>query len=252
MDFDEQLAAGQAVNVDGWDFSWFEGHATEVRPSWGYSRLVTEALAHATASLDIETGGAEVYSTALGAASQRPERIEATESWPPNLAIARAMLEPFGGHVAGVADTDPLPFDDGSFDLVISRFPTFTPWPEIARTLKPGGTFLSQQIAHGTNRELYEFMMGPQWVDPVSAEEHLRTGATSAGLEVLHFEQESPELEFFDLVSIVVFLRKVVWTVPDFTVEKYRDRLRAMHEHILEHGSFVSHGQRALIVARKP
>lgn len=252
MDFDRLVAEGEAVPIDGWDFSWFDGHATEERPSWGYSRLLTDALTRASASLDIETGGAEVYSGALRAASPRPARIEATESWPPNLAIARTKLAPLGGTVTGVGDSDPLPFANNSFDLVVSRFPTVTPWTEISRVLRPAGTFLSQQIVHGTNRELYEFLMGPQWVDPISAEQHLRAGAAAAGMEVLRFEEESPKLEFFDITSVVVFLRKVVWTVPDFSVDKYRDRLRTLYEQIVDTGSFVSYGRRALVVARKP
>ena len=251
MDFDEQLAAGQAVPVDGWDFSWFEGHATEQRPSWGYSGLLTRALGHASASLDIETGGGEVYSRALAAAVRRPALIEATESWPPNLAIARRNLDPLGGHVAQVGDDEPLPFPESTFDLVVSRLPEVTPWAEIARVLAPGGTFLSQQVVHGTNRELYEFMMGPQHVDPVPGAERLRAGAEAAGLTVLDVREESLEVEFFDLESVVVFLRKVIWTVPDFSVDKYRDRLREMHDHIARHGSFLSRSRRALIVAAK-
>lgn len=35
--FDELVAEGESVPVRGWDFSWFEGRATEERPSWGYS-----------------------------------------------------------------------------------------------------------------------------------------------------------------------------------------------------------------------
>ena len=252
MDFDEQLAAGRAVPVDGWDFSWFEGHATEERPSWGYSGLAAQRLGSASASLDIETGGAEVYAGALAEASRKPARIEATEAWPPNLALARARLAPLGGHVAQVGNDDPLPFDNGAFDLVLSRLPSVTPWPEISRVLAQGGTFLSQQVVHGTNRELYEFLMGPQWVDPVSAEEHLVPAARAAGLEVVDFREESPKVEFFDLASVVVFLRKVVWTVPDFTVERYRDRLRELHERIATDDSFVSHSRRALIEAVKP
>lgn len=252
MDFDEQIAAGEAAPIDGWDFSWFDGHATEQRPSWGYSGLLTEALGTASASLDVETGGGEVYSRALTAAVRLPARIAATESWPPNLAIARRNLQPLGATVAHVSDEASLPFDDAAFDLVVSRLPEVTPWAEIARVLAPGGTFLSQQVVHGTNRELYEFMMGPQPVDPVSAIEHLRAGAAGAGLEVVDVRQEDLEVEFFDTASVVVFLRKVIWTVPGFTVEKYRDRLRAMHEHIAEHGRFLSHSRRALVVARKP
>ncbi len=252
MDFEEQLAAAQLVPVDGWDFSWFDGHATEQRPSWGYSGLATMALGAATASLDIETGGGEVYSRALAAAARRPGRMDATESWPPNLAIARANLEPLGARVAEVGDADALPYPDATFDLVLSRLPEVTPWAEIARVLAPGGTFLSQQVAHGTNRELYEFLMGPQHRDPVPATQRLRAGAEGVGLVVRDLQYESLEVEFFDLQSVVVFLRKVIWTVPDFTVDRYRERLRDLYDHIVKHGSFRSRSRRALIVAEKP
>jgi SAM-dependent methyltransferase len=251
MTFEELLAEGESVNVDGWDFSWFQGRATEQRTSWGYAMLAADRLGSAASSLDIETGGAEVYSFALERAGNRPGVIAATEAWPPNLAIARSRLTPLGGTVVEVANDDPLPFGDESFDVVISRLPTITPWFDIARVLRPGGTFLSQQLGHGTNRELYEFMMGPQWVDSVPTTKRVESGAQSAGLRVVDLRAESPPLEFFDLAAVVVFLRKVIWTVPDFSVAAYRDRLRAMHEHILEHGSFRSHGQRVLIEARK-
>jgi len=38
--FEELVAEGDSVPLDGWDFSWFEGRATEERPSWGYARLL--------------------------------------------------------------------------------------------------------------------------------------------------------------------------------------------------------------------
>src|SRR5690606_7940861 len=39
--FEELLADGASAPVDGWDFSWFQGRASEQRPAWGYSRLLT-------------------------------------------------------------------------------------------------------------------------------------------------------------------------------------------------------------------
>lgn len=36
--FDDLLAEGSAVPVAGWDFSWFDGRASEERPPWGYAR----------------------------------------------------------------------------------------------------------------------------------------------------------------------------------------------------------------------
>lgn len=249
--FDDLMAEGLAAPVDGWDFSWFDGRATEERPSWRYADRVAELLGDAEVSLDIQTGGGEVYSFALGRTARVPREVQATESWPPNLAIARTNLAPFAGTVVELADDAPLPFDDCRFELVVSRHPTTTQWTEIARVLRAGGTFLSQQIVHGTNRDLYEFMMGPQWVDPVSFAEHARQPAREAGLELVEVLQESPRLEFFDLAAVIVFLRKVIWTIPDFSVEKYRDRLLAMHELIARDGKFISTAQRGLVVARK-
>ena len=69
-----------------------------------------------------------------------PPVLAATESWPPNVAIARRNLAPLGAAVAEVADDADLPFPADSFDLVVSRHPVQVDWPEIARVLRPGGT----------------------------------------------------------------------------------------------------------------
>jgi hypothetical protein len=58
--------------------------------------------------------------------------------------------------------------------------------------------------------------------------------------------------EFFDVGAVIYFLRKVIWTVPDFTVERYRERLREMHERIESDGPFVAYSTRLLVEARKP
>lgn len=54
--FEALVAEADAASVDGWDFSWFEGRATEERPSWGYARAMADRLARARAALDIQTG----------------------------------------------------------------------------------------------------------------------------------------------------------------------------------------------------
>ena len=54
------------------------------------------------------------------------------------------------------------------------------------------------------------------------------------------------------LGAVVYFLRKVIWMVPDFTVERYAGRLRALHDRIEAEGPFVAHSARFLIEARKP
>jgi SAM-dependent methyltransferase len=249
--FGELIAEGDAVPVEGWDFSWFDGRATEERPPWGYARLMGERARAAAAVLDIQTGGGEVLAAAL-AGGPAPAVLAATESWPPNAEIARRNLEPFGGTVAQVPDEAELPFGSGRFDLVVSRHPTVTVWPEIARVLQPGGSYLSQQIGAGTNRELTDFMMGPQPVGESRRTRRAVTQAADAGLEVVGLREATLRVEFFDVAAVVYFLKKVLWTVPGFTVCGYREPLLRMHEHIEANGSFLSHAQRFLIEARKP
>ena len=246
--FDRLLAEGAAVPVEGWVFSWFDGRATEERPSWGYARLMGERMAHARAALDIQTGGGEV----LAGIPHPPPVLAATESWPPNAELARRNLAPLGGTVVEVADDAGLPFPAGSFDLIVSRHPVELVWPEIARVLRPGGTFLSQLVGAGSNRELTDFMMGPQPVSQARGASRARAQAGAAGLVVVNLREESRRTVFNDVGAVVYFLRKVLWTVPGFTVDGYRDQLRRLHDTIQSDGPFVAHAQRCLIEVHKP
>jgi SAM-dependent methyltransferase len=253
----ELIAEGDAVPTAGWDFSWFDGRATEERPRWGYSGLLADRLGQAEAALDVQTGGGEVLAGALRAVvshqgAHRPAALAATESWPPNVEIARRNLTPFGGVVAEVADDADLPFEAGSYGLVVSRHPTKVLWPEIARVLKPGGTYLSQQVGAGTNRELTDFMMGPQPVGTRRSTQTAVAEATAAGLDVVDLRKQALRVEFFDVAAVVHFLKKVLWTVPGFSVAGYREPLERIHEHIQANGAFVCYSQRLLIEARKP
>jgi SAM-dependent methyltransferase len=247
--FDELVAEGAAEPVAGWDFSWFAGRATEERPAWGYSGLLAAAIDDADAVLDIQTGGGEALA---GAVRRPPLVLAATESWPPNVELARERLRPLGGTVSEAPDAGPLPFGDAAFDLVASRHPTVTMWPEIARVLRPGGRYLSQQIGAGTNRGLYEYLMGAQPASPARSPGRAADQARANGLTVDRLEQQALRVEFFDIGAVVYFLRKVLWTVPDFTVDRYRDRLLALHAEIEATGRFTCYAQRFLIAARRP
>ena len=250
--FEELVAEGAAVPTEGWDFSWFAGRATEERPAWGYVALLADRLATASSSGDLQTGGAEVYAEALSRAGRRPARVAATESWPPNLALARRRLADWGGEVAEAADDGPLPHADGSVDLVSSRHPTGQRWDEIARVLVPGGRYLCQGIGSGTHRVLAEALLGPQTgaEEPTAAQ--AAEAARSAGLQVVDLRSQACRVEFGDVGAVVHFLRKVVWTVPGFTVERYRPQLAEVHRRIERDGTFVSWSQRYLIEARRP
>ncbi|NUR03498.1 MAG: methyltransferase domain-containing protein [Streptomyces sp.] len=252
--FEALLAEGAAVPTEGWDFSWFKGRATEQRPSWGYAVTLAGRLAKATAALDIHTGGGEVLDFALGRAEKAPVLTAATEGWPPNVAKATALLRPHGTVVVAVPEDAPLPFADGAFDLVSSRHPVTPHWTEIARVLEPGGTYFAQHVGYRSVFELVEFFLGPLPAEQ-SAErhpDHERAAAEATGLEIVDLRTERLRIEFHDIAAVVHFLRKVIWMVPDFTVEAYEDRLRALHEQLETEGPFVAHSTRHLFEARKP
>jgi SAM-dependent methyltransferase len=246
--FDDLVADAEAADVSGWDFSWLDGRATEQRPSWGYQRQLGERLARAEAALDIQTGGGEVLA---GATSRFPRTMVATESWADNLAIATARLHPLGVAVVSDPDEPPLPFADAAFDLVSSRHPASVWWEEIARVLRVGGVYFAQHVGSRSNAELYEFFLGPQ-PGPDGREPDREVGeAAAAGLEVRDLRTERLLVEFRDVGAVVYFLRKVIWTVPDFTVARYRDKLAELHRVIESDGRFVAHSSRTLFEAVK-
>ncbi|MGW2401585.1 class I SAM-dependent methyltransferase [Kitasatospora sp. NPDC001664] len=250
--FEDLVAEAESVSVDGWDFSWLDGRATEQRPSWGYQRTLRARLARpgVRAALDLQTGGGEV----LAGAAPFPSLMVATESWPPNVAKATARLHPLGVAVVADQDEPPLPFADAAFDLVTSRHPVRPWWEEIHRVLRPGGSYLAQHVGPASVFELVEYFLGPlpEEVRRARHPEDEAEQARAAGLEVVDLRPERLRTEFLDIGAVVYFLRKVVWMVPGFTVEKYRDRLRELHGRIEAEGPFVAHSARFLIEARRP
>lgn len=252
--FDDLLSIGEAADVTGWDFSWLDGRATEERPPWGYARLLGERLARlaetpGSASLDVQTGGGEV----LAGASAFPATAVATESWPPNVATATRLLHPRGVVVVADPDEPPLPFADAAFDLVTSRHPATIHWDEIARVLRPGGSYLAQHVGPASAFELIEFFLGPKPVERRGRHhDDEADAARAAGLEVVDLRTARTRIEIHDVAAVVYLLRKVIWWVPDFSVERYRDRLRDLHELIQRDGPFVAYSARHLIEVRRP
>ena len=246
--FEELVDEAAAVDVSGWDFGWLEGRATEERPPWGYARLLASRLAGVTSALDVDTGGGEV----VGEASRLPPRMAVTESWPPNIDRARQLLGPRGVDVVPVVPGQPLPFPDAAFDLVSSRHPVAPDWPELARVLVDRGTYLAQHVGPHSASELIELFLGP-----LPRENHVRdaereaAGARGAQLEIVDLRTARCRMQFFDIGAVVYVLRKCVWWVPDFTVERYLGRLRELDARIRQEGPFVAHSTRTLIEARR-
>jgi SAM-dependent methyltransferase len=177
----------------------------------------------------------------------------AAEGYPPNVPVADRRLRPRGARVVVAHDDRPsLPFAADTFDLVTSRHPVTVWWNEIARVLRPGGTYLSQQVGPHSVGELSTFLLGPPGPGSKRDPARARSGAEDAGLTVTDLRSERLRMEFFDIGAVVYFLRLVVWIVPGFSTATFEPGLRSLHQEIEDHGPFVAHATRFLIQATKP
>lgn len=246
--FDELVAEAESADITGWGFAWLDGRATEERPPWGYSRLLGARLAQISSALDIDTGGGEV----IAAAPTLPERMCVTEAWPPNAQRAREVLEPRGVQVHETEQGQPLPFPDESFDLVTARHPVEPDWSEIRRVLVPGGYYFAQHVGPGSAFELIEFFLGPLPAHRLGRDPRREVAqAEEAGLTVTDLRTARCRMEFHDVGAVVWTLRKCVWWVPDFSVDRYRGRLVELDGLIRQRGPFVAHSTRHLIEAQR-
>ncbi|MHA6626119.1 class I SAM-dependent methyltransferase [Pseudonocardia sichuanensis] len=245
--YEELVAAALAAPFQGWDFGWLRGRAHQAEPSWSYDTRARHLIAGATSLLDVDTGGGEL----LESLAPLPGHAVATESWEPNVPLARERLTPLGVEVR-TPDGDALPARDGEFDLVLNHHGG-APAPEIARVLRPGGTYLEQGVGAHNLDDLNRALGAP----PGDYAETSTLAAASAalqaaGLEIVDSREETPEHALHDIGALVYFLKAVSWQVPDFAVDRYEAQLRELDATIRENGRVVFHDHRYLVEARKP
>jgi SAM-dependent methyltransferase len=246
--FDDLVDEAAAADVSGWGFGWLNGRATEDRPPWGYSRLLTSRLANVASALDIDTGGGEI----VAEIPRLPPRMVVTEGWPPNVERAQRLLSPRGVEIVPLKQGRPLPFPEADFELVSSRHPVNPAWHEIARVLIDDGTYFAQHVGPASAFELIEWFLGPLPRNRLGRDPELEAAAArSAGLQIVDLRTARCRLEFFDIGAVVYILRKCVWWVPDFSVDRYREALKRLDAHLREHRSYLAHSTRTLIEARR-
>jgi SAM-dependent methyltransferase len=250
---DPALAAWRAEErhpFSGWDFSHIDDRWTEEHPPWSYEELAREALYGARSAVDLGTGGGERLSTL---AEVFPKRMFATEAYPPNAKIARARLRPFGVTVVAYASEDvvggPLPFADGSLDVVLDRHESYDA-REVARVLAPDGRFRTQQV-DGRDKPALLAAFGLKPAFPQVALGPFVAAATAAGLVVERAEEWWGDSVFSDVGALVYYL-KATRTVPDFSVERYESVLRGFDAQLSATGGLSFRCGRFVIAARKP
>lgn len=261
--YDALISEALDADVTGWGFGWLDGRATEERPPWRFVSLLSHRLAAADSALDLDTGGGEVLAEALAGAGTRgettPATLVATETWVPNAALARERLAPWGARVV-TPDDGALPVDDASFSLVTARHPVAPAWSEIHRVLRPGGAYLAQHVGPASAFELIEQFLGPQTEARAGRDPHVEAEqARAAGLDVVDLRTARCRMELYDVGAVVWLLRKCVWWVPDFSVDRYGDVLEELDARLRAGARdggptttpFVAHSTRHLVEARR-
>ena len=239
----------RVAHIRGWDFSHIEGRYEEGHDlPWDYEALIRRHLKENMKLLDCDTGGGE-FLLSLG---HPYENTAATEGYPPNVELCRKKLIPLGIDLRECADAAHLPFESGSFDLLINRHGDFCP-PEIFRLLKPGGLFITQQVGDENDRDLVRMVL-PDAKMPFPGL-HLsvqKKAFENAGFEILQADEAFRPIRFFDVGAFVWFARIIEWEFPGFSVDRCFGSLLNMQEEIEKNGMIEGTTHRYLIAAQKP
>jgi len=247
--FEHLIAEAEEQPFSGWNFSYLDGRMHHEHVSWDYGELVRHRLSTVDAVLDIGTGGGEFLASLVPLS----ERTVATEAYPPNVRIARRRLAPLSVEVVAVEEAPgnvnididegagTMPFPDASFPLVINRHTSYYP-REIGRMLQRGGSFITQQVGGEHYQEVNQLLGATPgdssgWNLPFATRQ-----LDEAGLQIVDGREERPDTVFSDIGALIYYLRAVPWQVPDFTVERYRDRLAPLHERMVAEGGLRVQG----------
>jgi len=232
----------------GWDFSYvtLTGRMVEAPLSWSYASKLLMPVRKAQSLLDIDTGGGEY----LSALQPLPPLTCATESYVPNISVARERLAPLGVKVYEINDSHSLPFEDNQFDLIINRHGYYSV-KEVLRILKPGHQLITQQVGGANYAELNELLGAEKYMYVHWTLDYAVRELEAAGWSIVEQQEDHPITRFFDVGAILYCLKAVPWQIPDFSVEKYFAKLVEIHNIIQAQGYIDFHSHRFLIVAQK-
>jgi len=143
----------------------------------------------------------------------------------------------------------PLPFADGSLDVVLDRHESYDA-REVARVLAPGGRLLTQQVDGESLADLLAVFCVRPAVSEVKLDRFV-ADAARAGLSVERGEDWWGVSTFHDVGALVYYLKAVPWEVPDFSVARHEAILRALQQRIERDGTLRFRIGRFLLIARK-
>ena len=250
-EFERLISDARSWRMTGWDFSRFRGRWIEEEPPWDFGKLVRDEFPGSNNLLDIGTGGGEFLSSLV----PLPRFTLATEGWKPNVQVARKKLHSIGVQVIETFCEDntashqngALPFQSGSFDLIIDRHESFVAG-EVLRALRKDGIFLTQQVGTRNLIEINEFLGAPLPKGDWDLTECKRQ-AENAGLRVEYTRDVELKSSFKDVGAVLGYILSAPWQVPGFSIDGYMTGLRKLHDLIEKDGFFDATATRFVLKA---
>jgi SAM-dependent methyltransferase len=105
---------------------------------WSHRDSIINQFSVSIMFLDMGTGGGEL----LSSLPYLQNNAFATESYKPNIPLAKSRFEGLGIKLYGIDDDSNLPFESNMFDLIINKHESFD-YVEVYRILKPSGMFIT-------------------------------------------------------------------------------------------------------------
>jgi SAM-dependent methyltransferase len=235
----------------GWDFSRVRSDRDPA--PWEYEEVVRRYLKPTDHVLDVGTGGGEVlvsladaFGTGIGVDPDPAMLAAAQENTPPALAGRISFME-------GGADTLPVP--NASCDVVLNRH-AVVGVAEVARVVRPGGYFLTQQVGgQNTFNIATLFGIGPGMGGEQRALEQevpaLAEAFQQRGFALVAYATYNVPYYFRDVASLLFWMRAVE-IPPDFDVERHwRDVNYLIAEYTTPRG-IETNEHRELLIVRAP
>ena len=241
----------------GWDFSCVRDDRDPV--PWEYEAVVGRYLRPHDRVLDLGTGGGErflalapCFSSGVGTDID-PEMVRvARENTPTALATTMSFE---------VMPAEALAFPDASFDVVLNRHAPAVA-AEIARLLRPGGYFVTQQVGGRNTQNLFEAFgwgsNGAYWETywrkrgvPPPDVKHLSEAFREAGCDVVARGEYDVGYRFLDVESLVFWMKSV--PLPeDLDIARHGKQLAAFLARYQDPQGISTNEHRELLVIRKP
>jgi hypothetical protein len=119
--------------------------------------------------------------------------------------------------------------------------------------MKERGIFITQQVGELDNIELNHFFDDHSRDNNKWCLNNAINELKTAGFDILKKNEVFLETFFTDIAAIVYYLKVIQWQIPGIDLGKpaIKNKLKELHEIIIEKGSFKTKQHRFMIIAKK-